>query len=102
MSRVVSDSQSSSEESVTAAKTATFAEETGLPAGLPVPDREEADVARKMQRRLRRFLLAHPCPSRSTATAWVENIFSTTYMNEAGLRLRGVLEECECSLGDFH
>ena len=94
MSRAGSESLSGSEDS-------SDSSESGLACE---SDRSESQAAavEKIQARLRRFFLAHPCPRQSMVTDCVEKIFRTTNVNETDFRLRGILEECQCSIEDFH
>lgn len=58
----------------------------------PVTDTLNELVAEE-QRELRRFLRAHPCPTKSAITAWAQKVFEGSPMGEAGERLR-------CALAD--
>lgn len=58
----------------------------------PVTDTLNELVAEE-QRELRRFLRAHPCPTKSAIAAWAQKVFEGSPMGEAGERLR-------CALAD--
>ena len=96
---VVSDSDDSAE-TASSGQDRDAGESHRPTAKAPPPDRLQ-ELAAEEQRALRRFLCAHPCPSKSAITAWLQEVFGASPMGETGRCLRGALTECPGGLQDF-